>query len=387
MLLDLLKHLLRTTAFHELAKISVLSITLQPVQFGCFTDPSTIVPSLHRINVCIFTLFKPLASFLYATWSSANFLASLSEPWTFGNFNTLIVSITLEPVGLGLLTTPSPIVPSLHRLKPSFFKLFKRLASFSYATWSSATFLASWSEPRICWNFYTPMVSITLQPVGLGLFTASSSIVPSLYRLKPSIFKLFKPLASFSYAIWSSAIFLASSSEPWTCGTFNTLIVSITLKLVGLGLFTAPSTIVPWLHRLKPSLCKLFKPLASLSYATWSSATFLASWSELRTCGNFNAQIVSITLHPARFGFFTGPSSIVPSLHRQKVCIFTLFTPLALFSYATISSTTFLASYNEPWTHGSFYYKHSCLYDLDFSHVRLRLCLHCTDGWLVFLNS
>ena len=42
------------------------------------------------------------------------------------------------------------------------------------------------------------MVSITLQPVGLGLFTASSPIVPSLHRLKPSIFKLFKPLASFS---------------------------------------------------------------------------------------------------------------------------------------------------------------------------------------------
>ena len=37
MLLDLMKHLLRTTAFHELAKISVLSITLQPVQFGFFT--------------------------------------------------------------------------------------------------------------------------------------------------------------------------------------------------------------------------------------------------------------------------------------------------------------------------------------------------------------
>ena len=46
MLLDLVKYLLRTTAFHELAKISVLSITLHPVQFGFFTDPSTIVPSL-----------------------------------------------------------------------------------------------------------------------------------------------------------------------------------------------------------------------------------------------------------------------------------------------------------------------------------------------------
>ena len=66
MLVDLVKHLLRTTAFHELAKISVFSITLQPVQFGVFTDPSTIVHSLHRLNFCIFTLFKPLASFLYA---------------------------------------------------------------------------------------------------------------------------------------------------------------------------------------------------------------------------------------------------------------------------------------------------------------------------------
>ena len=67
MLLDLVKHLLRTTAFNELAKLSVLSITLQPVQFGFFTDPSMIVPSLHRLYVRIFTLFKPLASFLYAT--------------------------------------------------------------------------------------------------------------------------------------------------------------------------------------------------------------------------------------------------------------------------------------------------------------------------------
>ena len=47
----------------------------------------------------------------------------------------------------------------------------------------------------------TLIVSFTLQPVGLGLFTAPSAIVPSLHRLKPSIYKLFKPLASFSYAI------------------------------------------------------------------------------------------------------------------------------------------------------------------------------------------
>ena len=67
MLLDLVKHLLRTTGFHELAKISVLSIKLQPVQFGFFTDPSTIVPSLYRLNVCIYAPFIPQASFIYAT--------------------------------------------------------------------------------------------------------------------------------------------------------------------------------------------------------------------------------------------------------------------------------------------------------------------------------
>ena len=157
------------------------------------------------------------------------------------------------PVWFGFFTRPSTIVSLLHRRMACIFKLFTPLASFSYSTWSSATFLASWSEPRICWNFYTPMVSITLKPVGIGLFTASSPIVPSLHRLKPSSFKLFKPLASFSYAIWSSATFLASCSEPWTWGNFNTLIVSITLQPVGLGLFTAPSPIVPSLHRVKPS--------------------------------------------------------------------------------------------------------------------------------------
>ena len=67
MLFDLVKHSLRTTAFRELAKIPVLSITLQPVQVGVFTDPSTIVPSLPRLNVCIFTLFKLLTSFSLVT--------------------------------------------------------------------------------------------------------------------------------------------------------------------------------------------------------------------------------------------------------------------------------------------------------------------------------
>ena len=51
-----------------------------------------------------------------------------------GNFNTLIVAFTLQPAGLGLFTAPSPIVPSLLRLKPSIFKLFKPLALLSYAT-------------------------------------------------------------------------------------------------------------------------------------------------------------------------------------------------------------------------------------------------------------
>ena len=67
MLLDVVEHLLRTTAFYELAKTSVLAITLQPVQFGFFTDPSMIVRSLHRLYVRIIILFKPLASFLYAS--------------------------------------------------------------------------------------------------------------------------------------------------------------------------------------------------------------------------------------------------------------------------------------------------------------------------------
>ena len=164
-------------------KNSVLSITLQHVQFGFFSEPSTIVPSMHRLNVCIFTLFKLLASFLHATWSSANFLASCSEPWTGGNFNTLIISITLQPEGFELFTAPSTIVP-LHCTdwNQVFFKPFKPLTSFSAsvscATWSSATFLASCSEPWTCGNFNTLIVSITLHHSRFGFFTGPSSIVP-----------------------------------------------------------------------------------------------------------------------------------------------------------------------------------------------------------------
>ena len=137
-----------------------------------------------------------------------------------------MVSITWQSVGLGLFIAPSTIVPSLHWMKPSICTLFKLLASLLYASWSSATFLASWSEPRNCGNFTTWIVSITLQSAGVGLFTATSTIVPSLHRLKPSIFKIYKPLASFSYATWSSATFLASWSELWSCRNFNTLIHS-----------------------------------------------------------------------------------------------------------------------------------------------------------------
>ena len=47
---------------------------------------------------------------------------------------------------------------------------------------------------------YTLRVSITRQSLGLGLFTAPSPNVPSLQRLKSSIFKPFTLLAAFSYA-------------------------------------------------------------------------------------------------------------------------------------------------------------------------------------------
>ena len=156
---------------------------------------------------------------------------------------------------------------------------------------------------------------------------------------------------------------------------------------VWLGFFTRPSTIVPLLHRRMACIFKLFTPLASFSDATWSSATFIASWSEPRICWNFDTPMVFIALQPLGLGLFAAPSPIVPSLHRLKPSIFKLFKTLASFSYAIWSSATFVASCIEPWIHGSFYYNHSYLYDLDISHVHLRLYLCCTDGWLVFLNS
>ena len=165
------------------------------------------------------------------------------------------------------------------------------------------------------------------------------------------------------------------------------LIVSITkLQPVRFGFITGPSTIVPSLHRLRVCIFKLFTPLALFSYATWSSAIFLASYSQPWICGNFNWLLV---LNPVLFGFFTDPSTIVPSLHRLRTCIFKLFTPLASFSYATWTSVTFLTSYNQPWICGNFQLAVSIysLYDLGFSQVRPRLYLHCTDWEFVFLNS
>ena len=114
-------------------------LVLQPVRFRFFTGPSTFVPSLHRLRACSFQLFTPLASFSYATWSSATFLASYSEPWTWWTFNKLIASITnITACTIWVFTGPSTIVPSLHRLRACIFRLFTPLASFSYAAWSSA---------------------------------------------------------------------------------------------------------------------------------------------------------------------------------------------------------------------------------------------------------
>ena len=163
-------------------------------------------------------------------------------------------------VRLGFFTAPSTIVPSLHRLRACIFQLLTPLASFSYATWSATTFLASYSEPWTCGNFY---YKHAFQPVQFEIFTAPSTFVPSLHRQRAYIFKHFTLLASCSYATWSSATILSSCNEPWTCRNFNALIVSITLQPVRLRFFTTPSTIVPSLHWLKASIFKCFKLLAS----------------------------------------------------------------------------------------------------------------------------
>ena len=76
MLLELVQPFLWATVSLELSETSIywefLLQSLQPVRLGLFTGPSTIAPSLHRLRPCIFKLFTPIASFSYATWSSAN---------------------------------------------------------------------------------------------------------------------------------------------------------------------------------------------------------------------------------------------------------------------------------------------------------------------------
>ena len=267
--------------------------------------------------------------------------------------------MTLHPARFEFFTGPSSFVPSLHRQKVCIFKLFTPLALFSFATWSSTIFLASYSEPWIHGSFYYKHSCL----YDLDFLHVTSTIILLLHRRMAGIFKLFTPLASFSYATWSSATFLASWSEPRICWIFYTPMVSITLQPVGLGLFTAPSPIVPSLHRLKPGIYKLLKPLASFSYAFWSTATFLACCIEPWTCWNFNTLIVSITLHPSRIEFFTIPSSIVPSFNRLKACIFKEFKPLASLSHVTWSSGTFMSNYSVSWTcekFSTFYYITAC---------------------------
>ena len=134
MLLELVQPFLRATVSLELSETSIywefLLQSLQPVRLGLFTGPSTIAPSLHRLRPCIFKLFTPIASFSYATWSSATFQTSNSEPWICGNFNWRLV---LQPVRFGFFKGPSTFVPSLHRLRACISQLFTPLASFSYS--------------------------------------------------------------------------------------------------------------------------------------------------------------------------------------------------------------------------------------------------------------
>ena len=89
MLLDLVKQLLRTTAFHELAKISVLSITFQPVQFGFF---------YRSVNDC--TFIAPTKRLYFYTLQTSNFilirmLLDLVQP-----FLRIAVSLELAEISI-----------------------------------------------------------------------------------------------------------------------------------------------------------------------------------------------------------------------------------------------------------------------------------------------
>ena len=49
-------------------------------------------------------------------------------------------------------------------------------------------------------NEFTEVSITSIMPVRFGFFTCPSTIVPLLHRRMAGIFKLFTPLASFSYA-------------------------------------------------------------------------------------------------------------------------------------------------------------------------------------------
>ena len=105
-------------------------------------------------------------------------------------------------------------------------------------------------------------------PVRLGFFVRPSTIVTLLHRQMACIFKVFKPLASFSYAIWCSATFLASCSEPWTCGNFNYKHIIPNIWLQRTGEVAAVSTNVELRDKKKCSLMvgeQLFQPYTYVS--------------------------------------------------------------------------------------------------------------------------
>ena len=159
MLLGLVQPFLRAAVSLELAEISIpreflLHYTLHDFIFhrsviDCTFFPPTVGLYFYTLYTTSFILICYL---IYYNLSCELQLAMNSRKFLLQAF---------MPVWFGFFTRPSTIVPLLHRRMTCIFKLFTPLSSFSYAIWSSATFVARWSEPRIFWNFYTPMVSIT----------------------------------------------------------------------------------------------------------------------------------------------------------------------------------------------------------------------------------
>ena len=213
-----MQHFLRATVSFELAYIYYGDsfYDLQPVWLGFFKAPSTLVPSLHRLMACIFQFFRPLASFSYANWCSATFLASYSEHWTCENLvRDRFYYVTDRTTRIFKRTINDCTI-----IAPNEGLYFSVLSTSSfificYVIWCNISFELYWALNLR--KFSTVRDSITLQTVGLGIFKAPSTIVPSLHRIKACIFKLFRHLDSFSCATWCSATFLAGYSELWTC--------------------------------------------------------------------------------------------------------------------------------------------------------------------------